>query len=226
MIQNFKLTNKIQLTPDIFELTYECEKEINMLPGQFITFILPWIWWRAYSILELKWKEIVLIIKKWTKEMLGRGWSIMLCDANIWDSFNWVWPAGHFTLKEKDNNKLFLWTWTGFVPLYNQINSALEKNLNSNITFIFWVREVKWVFYLKQLEKLKEKYSNFNYEIYVSREKSLSYKYWYNTDYLTKEITDKYDEYYICWAPWMIESAINTLEKLWVNNEVVFYEKY
>ena len=222
----FKLTKKIQLTADIFELTYDCENELSMIPGQFITFILPWIWWRAYSILELKWNEVILVIKKWTIEMLWRWGSIMLCDANIWDEFNWVWPAGHFILKNENNNKLFLGTWTWFVPLFNQINHALKSWIKWNIKFVFWVRETKWVFYVDKLEYLKEKYSNFDFEIYVSREKSLHYHYWYNTDYINNDTIKEFDEYYICWAPWMIESAILQLDKHWVDKNKVYYEKY
>jgi len=227
--QNFELTKKISLTADIFELTYKYEKNLDdMIAGQFITFILNGIWWRAYSILEVNKenKEVKLIIKKWTIEMHGRWWSIMLCDALIWDIFKWVWPAGHFTLKKKDNNKLFLWTWTWFVPLYNQIVSALNSWTSWKLTFLFWVRETKWLFYINELKALKEKYSNFNYIIYISREKSVSYEKWYITDYLTKKTTDIFNEYYICWAPNMIENSISILKELNMDEGNIFYEKY
>jgi len=227
--QKFELVNKIQLTADIFELTYKYEKNLDeMIPWQFVTFILPDIWWRAYSILErdIEKKQAKLIIKKWTKEMHGRWWSIMLCDALIWDIFKWVWPAGHFKLNPIHNNKLFLWTWTGFVPLYNQIVATLESWNKENITFLFWVRETKWLFYIDKLKALKEKYPNFNFEVYISREKSVSYNKWYITDFLTKETTELFEEYYICWAPHMIESSISILKWFWVNEGNVFYEKY
>ncbi len=217
---------KKKLTSDIFELKYLSEWELSMKPGQFITFILPNIWWRAYSILKLDWKEITLIIKRWSKEMLGRGWSMRLCDAKVWEEFNWVWPAGHFVLKNTNNNKLFIGTWTGFVPLYNQILSWLSDWIKWEFKLLFWVREVKWLFYIKELDNLKKLYTNFDYKIFISREKSLHYEYWYNTDYLTKENCDNFQEYYICWAPNMIESATEKLEKIWINSEKIFFEKY
>jgi hypothetical protein len=55
-----------------------------MIPWQFITFILPKIWWRAYSILKLKWKEITLIIKKRELDEWGRWWSKYICEKDIW----------------------------------------------------------------------------------------------------------------------------------------------
>ena len=224
--QKFELIDKKSLTPDIFEITYKCENKIIMKPWQFITFILPEIWWRAYSILEAKWNNIKLIIKRWSKEMLWRWWSIMLCDAKIWETFNWVWPAGHFVLKPENNAKLFLWTGTGFVPLYNQIVATLENWNKSKITFVFWVREVKWMFYIDELNILKQKYPNFDFRIYISREESLNYEKWYITDYLSKDTVNLCNEFYICWAPLMIESAVSMLDELWVDEKSVFFEKY
>jgi ferredoxin-NADP reductase len=121
------LLEKRSLTDDVFELHYKLPESKEMLPGQFITFILPWIWGRSYSILELRGDIAVLIIKKWGKEDWGRGWSIAFCDAKVWDEFKAVWPAGHFTLQENTKNKLFLWTGTWLVPLYNQIIEGLKK---------------------------------------------------------------------------------------------------
>jgi len=40
MLQKFKIIKKINLTSDIYEITYKLEKEINIKPGQFITFLI------------------------------------------------------------------------------------------------------------------------------------------------------------------------------------------
>jgi NAD(P)H-flavin reductase len=40
MMQLFTLIEKKQLTHDVFELIFESENKIDLLPGQFITFIL------------------------------------------------------------------------------------------------------------------------------------------------------------------------------------------
>lgn len=237
MIQNFELTKKINLTNDVYEMVFKWEKELNMKPWQFITFLLEKIWWRAYSILEIKWNEIVLIIKKRELENWGRWWSKAICEIKIWESLKWVGPAGHFWLKDTKENKLFIWTWTWLVPLYNMIIAELEKNNKNNVFLTFWVRKEEDIFYINELEKIKEKYSNFNYKIYISRVKDiheLSHKFnkvnfqsWYTTNYLTKENISKYSEAYICWAPWMIESTIEKLSNLWFDNwENVFFEKY
>lgn len=236
MLQQFKLIEKKNLTHNVSEMIFEWESELSMKAWQFITFLLDKIWGRAYSILEIKWNKIILIIKKRELDEWGRWWSAFICNLQIGDSLKWVWPAGHFLLKETNSNKLFIWTWTWFVPLYNMIISELEKNKNSKIQFIFWVREKEDIFYLNELEELSNKYINFDFHIYISRVKDLhQYKLehlwntinsWYTTNFLTKENVKEFSEAYICWAPTMIESAVEKLEKLDFDKNNIYFEKY
>lgn len=235
-MQNFKLINKINLTHNVYEMDFEAEWEISMKPWQFITFILDKIGWRAYSILSIEWKVLKLIIKKRELEDWWRWWSKFICEANIWDLFKWVWPAWHFNLVDNNDAKLFIWTGTWLVPLYNMFIHALE-NSTANIHFTFGLREEKDVFYIDELNKLKDKYSNFDFHIYISRVKDLhefkieqktkNINSWYTTNFLTKDNVSEYKEVYICWAPMMIEATVEKLEKLWFKNwENIFFEKF
>jgi NAD(P)H-flavin reductase len=236
MLQQFKLIEKTNLTHNVFLLTFKWEKELTMKPWQFITFIIDWLGWRAYSILEIKWDKVILIIKKRELDEWWRGWSKLICELEIWDSLKWVWPAWHFTLKENNYNKLFIWTGTWLVPLYNMIISELKEKKWNKVYFIFWVREQEDIFYINELEKIKKEYSNFNYSIYISRVKDLhefELKYknskinsWYTTNYLIEENIKEYNEFYICWTPMMIESSVEKLKKLNINEESIYFEKY
>ena len=225
-IQNFELIRKVKLTNDIFKMEFEGENKLDFLYGQFITFILPKIWWRAYSILKAEWKNIILIIKKRKIAAGWRWWSKFICELNIWEKLKWVWPAWHFTLQKNNNSKLFLGTWTWFVPLYNQIKWALENNLWTNIQLLFWLRNLSDIFYEKELIKLKNNYNNFDYKIYLSREKKSNYNKWYITDYLWKQNISNFQEFYICWAPSMIQNSKKILENSWIIKENIFSEEY
>lgn len=222
-LETFNLKEKNKLTHDVFELIFELREEVKMLPGQFITFILPKIWWRAYSILEADWKNIKLIIKRREE---GRWWSKFICDLNIWDTLTWVLPAGHFILREEDNNKIFFWTGTWFVPLFNQIKWAIERNFKWNLKLIFWLREEKDLFYIEQLKELKNEHPNFDFEIFLSREEVDSCRKWYVTDYIKKENIIWFDEFYICWMHMMIDSVIEKVLNLWVKESKIITEKY
>lgn len=225
-IQNFELIKKTKLTNNIFELEFNWEKELDFIYGQFITFLVPIIWWRAYSIFKVNWNKIILIIKKRELENWWRWGSKIICELNIWDKLKWIWPAWHFTLNNNSKNKLFLWTWTGFVPLYSQIKWALKSNVWWKLTFLFWLRTESDIFYKNKLEELKNKYNNFNYYIYLSKEKHTDYKKWYITEYLTQKNMNIYEEFYICWAPSMIQNTKIILNNNWIDKKNILTEEY
>lgn len=223
-----ELIKKTALTHDVFELHYKLPEAKTMLPGQFITFILPGVGGRSYSVLEIEKDIAILVIKRWPAEDGGRGGSIALCDALEWDEFKAVWPAGHFLLQENAHNKLFLGTGTGLVPLYNQIIEWLKKWWGEKYQLVFGVRYMKDMFYIERFEKLKEKYPDtFYYHLVVSRgEEEGVIKKWYVTDFLSENIVSQYGEYYLCGAPAMIESCQEKLQVLWVSGENIYFEKY
>ena len=225
-MQEIKLTKKIQLTEDVFELHYDFWYEVDMKPWQFITFILPGIGGRSYSILEKDKNTVKLTVKKRPSEKWGRGGSVFLCDAEVWTVFKAVWPAGHFVLHENDDNKFFIGTGTGVVPLYNQIISALESGVTYEIKLVFWVRIKMDLFYIDILEKLSIKYPNFSFTICISREDVEGYERWYVTNSISKEVVKAFQEFYLCGMPSMIDSCIDTLKELWVTEEKIFFERY
>ena len=49
---------------------------------------------------------------------------------------------------------------------------------------------------------------------------------WYTTNFLTKNNLKWFEEFYICWAPTMIESSVDKLKKLHFNEENIYFEKY
>lgn len=237
MIQQFKLIEKVNLTHNVYELVFEAENTFEIKAWQFITFLLEGLWGRAYSILELDWNRVKLIIKKRELEEGWRWGSKMICETKIWENLKWVWPAGHFLLQENNKNKLFIWTGTWIVPLYNMIIDQLKKDSKTKVELTFWVREKEDVFYLEKLEYLKEKYLNFDFAIYISRVKDIhefknecknkKVHSWYTTNFLTKENMKNFWEIYICGMPKMIESTVEKLEKLWFKDwKDIFFEKY
>jgi CDP-4-dehydro-6-deoxyglucose reductase len=225
-LNQYSLIEKKSLTSDIFELTFQAKESFDFISGQFITFILPGIWGRAYSVLKTHRNKITLIIKKRSSGNWGRGWSNLICDLNIWNILNGTNPAGHFTLQNNNKNKLFIWTWTWFVPLYNQIIHSIQNNQDCNLTLLFWARTLLDLFYITELEKLKSENNNFNFEVFISREENTTHNSGYVTDYLTEKNIQKSDEFYICWIPVLIDSSLEILTQKWIKPENIFTEKY
>jgi NAD(P)H-flavin reductase len=225
-LNSFKLIDKKNLTNDVYELKFKASEKFNFLPGQFITFILPWIWGRAYSVLKTSWNIISLIIKSRAKSNGWRGWSEYICSREVWDILQWTNPAGKFLLQNNNKNKLFIWTGTGFVPLYNQIIHSLLKKQECKLELLFWARKLEDLFYITELDKLKENNSNFNYQVYLSREENTSHNTGYVTEYLNEKCIKNYDEFYICWIPALIDSWVKILEKNNIDSKNILTEKY
>ena len=224
-MKQFTITKNDKLTHDVFEIHFKTEEPISMNYGQFVTFILPEIGGRSYSVLEENGTTIKLIIKKVELEDSGRWGSIFICDSKVWDTLQGVGPAGHFVLQKNNKNKLFIGTGTGLVPLYNQAVWAVEEKLECSMKFLFGVRRENDLFYIDELNSLSEN-DNFSYQVYTSREQVWDYEEGYVTKYLSKENVAQFEEFYICWMPAMVDACEEKLKELWISEESIFSEKY
>lgn len=223
-MNDFILIEKHKLTSDVYELVFQWKNIIEHTPGQFITFILPdGIWWRSYSILAANDDTFTLIIKRVSD---GKKGSVFLCDIPVNSIVKWVWPVWKFVLHEWKNAKLFAGTGTGIVPLYNQIKATLSWGNWANIYLLFWVRTVNDVFYETQLQDLAKKYSNFRYDIVLSREDEEWYKRWYITDFVGDDVVEEFDEAYLCGAPVVVDAMQKVLTQKGFQEDVIYTEKY
>ncbi|ATU05005.1 hypothetical protein BKN14_00950 [Candidatus Gracilibacteria bacterium HOT-871] len=223
-IQKYFLKNKKNLTKNVYELEFEGENEINVIPGQFITFMIDGIGARAYSILEKDGKNLKFIIKKIELENGGRGGSKFLCEQKVGAELKGIGPSGNFVLKNNNLNKLFLGTGTGFVPLFAQITSLVENDFSGKIKFVFGVREAKDLFHLDEIQKLKNISKNFDFVVYLSQEENQSFK----KGYILEEIksSKEFEEAYICGSPKMVDDAKKELLKNGFDEKNIFEEKY
>ncbi|EKE26885.1 MAG: Oxidoreductase FAD/NAD(P)-binding protein [uncultured bacterium (gcode 4)] len=221
-MNTLKLIKKTKLTHDVYELVFDWE-EHNVLPGQFITFVLPSWLRRAYSISFQTWRNYEFIVKRLEN---WRWWSKQLCDIEIWTELPYIWPVWHFVLKNNEDNKLFIWTWTWFAPLYFQFKKALDNWIKSSLYFIFWVRNINDIFYEKELNFLKNKYTNFDFELFLSKEEKDWTSKWYVTEFLNPENIKSFSEFYICWSSVMVECSRKLLEETWVKSDKIYFEKY
>lgn len=223
-VNNFTLIEKKLLTLDVFELVFEAENDFEMLPGQFLTFLLPKTGFgRAYSVLYKREKRVYFIIKRLEN---GRGGSKEICDYDMWVVLKWVWPSGHFTLWKKENSKIFIGTGTGMVPLYCMIEKLLSSWYSQNIYLCLWNRTLSDMYYLNVFSSWKQKYPNFEFIVYLSREEKVGYKKGYVGDFFHQENIKNFDEFYICGNPNMVDEVEKKLQSLAVEKENIFKEKY
>jgi len=94
------------------------------------------------------------------------------------------------------------------------IRALEESGSGVKSHFIFGVREQRDSFYLEELERIKSVYPLFDYHIYLSQEDSTGTIHGRVTDFLTRENTVSYEEFYLCGSPAMVGDARAKLEEL------------
>ena len=82
----------------------------------------------------------------------------------------------------------------------------------------FWVANKADMFYEEELKKFK----NLEINLYLSREEIEWYNFW-RMDF-SKVDFEKNSEFYICWNPWVVESAKKALNEKWFQN--VYSEEF
>lgn len=226
------LQNKKQLTHDVYELEYVSKSATSIVAGQYLlcdTSGDPKLR-RSYSVSWAEWNSIFFIIKRVSE---GTGGSVAICDQEIGHVMQIWWPMGRFVLENTFCPKIFIGTGTWFAPLYFQLRTAIEKDFQIPLFFLFGVRELRDMYYLDQLQKWSEN-PLFDYEIYCSRESSpLPEKHheWRITEYLIPakllELNKTGEtEFYICGSPAMVTEVRSMLQLYWISQEKVFFEQY
>jgi len=223
----------------LFEFFLAEPKEINFLAGQYLILSIPLvdkIVSRLYSIASspLKKNSFDLVI-----ELVDGGvGSSYLKNLKIGDKVLFKGPAGIFTLKENNKNKVFFATGTGIAP----IRSMIYKILNSNHQipeYLFWgLRKKEDVYFLEELKKIAKEAKNFKFRICLSREKKLDkasnqfFSLGHVDKVFEKELYPKIKEkifnfdFYVCGGRIVVESIYKFLLKKNIPQSNIFFEKF
>ena len=220
----FTLIEKKILTHDVFELIYACPDMLQEppKPGQYVMFQLaPWLN-RAYSFASYRTGEFTLIIKRIA---IGKG-SPIICDAEVGTVFTGMLPLGHFVLENTEVSKCFIWTGTGFAPLYCMVLELLSKpHFEPKIAFLYGVREEKDSFYLEEMRQIWTKLQCDFYPFLSADTRDYATT-GHVTDWIIEENIWAFQEFYICGSPAMVKSAREKLEALGIKKEAIFFEPY
>lgn len=233
-LQTAKLLKKTNLTSDVFELSFEPTAEFSFQAGQFISIkimdnpVSPVI--RGYSISSRpipsssNFELCVKIVEN------GRG-SNWLNSLKPNDEIQFLGPTGKFIFDENfTGTHLFIGTGTGISPLKAMIeDQLLNRNTAKKLHLLFGVRYINGVFYEEIFKKLAEKFSNFTYEITISRPEKEDYtgKKGRVTDILrNKNFDPNSTKAYLCGLKDMIVEVSSILEQKELTKEQILFEQY
>jgi len=191
------------ITDDVLELKLKIEKKLKVIPWQFANIVMKdenWEFKRSYSVVEQKWNILTFAIKlkQWWR------WWEFLKKVTIWHNLKTSGIFWKFVLKNTENPKIFIATWTWLSPIMNMIHSWLKWNKNF---LLFWVANKKDLFYLNKIQKNQNLIS----QIFLSREEVEWFEHW-RID-LTKYNFPKNTEFYICWNPWLVNNTKKYLQE-------------
>jgi ferredoxin-NADP reductase len=219
-----------------FFLSIENVETFSFLPGQFITLDLPISEkrqhrWRSYSIANAPDGGNTLelcIVRKYD----GLGSTYLFDEIKIGSKLTFKGPDGAFTLPKSIANKnlVMICTGTGIAPFRSFVQHVANEHLEFKaMHLIFGARHVEDVLYKNEMEAMAQKYSNFQYDIALSREKEGLWHQGYVHDIYKKAYADNVTDtlFYLCgWTAMIDEAVSNLIVSMGCDKSQVVYELY
>lgn len=221
------------LTHDIKEIIMKIETPnvISFKPGQYVQFKIPNTnEFRAYSVASKpSQKDYIELIARLIPE--GVCTTYMHHVLKEGDEAVATGPYGDFYLQENSTKDIIcIAGGSGLAPIKSIVFHLFEKGTDRNVIFFFGSREARDLYYRKEFEALAKKYKNFRYVPAISNPSpsdnwtgETGYIHLCIEKYVDKE-TEK--EAYLCGPPLMIDAAVETLYKLGVKHNDIFFDKF
>lgn len=141
-------------------------------------------------------------------------------------------PAGEFVIKEdvqgSQDPLVFVGTGSGLAPLRSMILDQLRtKETKRQIKLHWGMREASDLFWLDYFEELRKNYSNFSYDITLSRPpEGWTLCKGRVTNCLTVHELLPNAHYYVCGNPNMIEDSMKVLKERGITDDHMHHEKF
>ncbi len=139
-------------------------------------------------------------------------------------------PYGDFYLRDSTREIFLVATGSGLAPLMSILYQIANDGISRKTTLVFGARHKKDLFYLQEMEALKQKIPGFEVIFTLSRPEEEDR--WEGergrvTNVLEKIIKNGADkEAYLCGNPAMVESCVELLTKKGIPQELIFFDKF
>lgn len=212
-------------TPTVYTIAINISKEIPApKPGQFFMII------SVVNGIEVKkpysyssWNNNV--VEFCVKMVPGGRFSNHLHTLKKGNQIKLSGPFGVFTLRQPtDKEIIFLATGSGISALKPMIYQALSFQ-SPNVWLFLGVKVEQEIIYRKEFEALASQYNKFKFIPVLSRQ-SWSGETGHVQDVVSKYISSREADIYICGVPQMVEDCKNKMESLGFPKGRIFFEKY
>src|SRR6478609_3362675 len=221
------------VTPDMRHLVLELvePREIKFFPGQYIDITVPGTdETRSFSMANTSSRDsgqLEFVIRVYPDGLFSH---FLDAGLTIGDRLDVTGPFGVFTLREGENDLVFLGGGAGMAPILSLLRSMAERGIGRKATYYYGARGRRDLCFEEELRGLEGSLANFRFVPALSEpadgdewtgETGLI------TDVLKRHETDlKNTHAYVCGPPPMVEAALPLLEILGVPEKRIYYDKF
>jgi propane monooxygenase reductase subunit len=205
--------------------------DFKFFPGQYIDIKVPGHdATRSFSMANTSSREsgqLEFVIKVYPDGLFSHFLDTQLA---IGDRLDISGPYGVFTLREGENDLVFLGGGAGMAPILSLLRSMAERGIGRKATYYYGARGRRDLCFEEELRGLEGSMPNFRYVPALSEpaegdewegETGLI------TDVVKRHETDlKTVHAYVCGPPPMVEAALPLLEILGVPEKRIYYDKF
>jgi ferredoxin-NADP reductase len=215
------------LNDSIMEVTFTKPNGFLYRMGQFVSIKVNEVNYRAYSLVSHPSDDFLKIAAAVGHKGLGADYLKNISKLNN-TQIQYIGPSGRFFLADSPSPQIiFLATGTGIAPFIPMLRDLIEfKNgKNSKIKLFLSSTTNSKLFYVNELERLKNLQDTFEYKIFLTRENIQGFEFGRITgNYSIIDPTNT--QVYICGHPDMVNENINLVQNMGILDKNLFFEKF
>jgi len=204
--------------------------EIKFFPGQYVDIAIPDTGAvRSFSMANTSSREsglLEFVIKVYPDGQFSKFLAEKLAEG---DRLDLTGPFGVFTLREGDNDLVFVGGGAGMAPILALLRTMAERGLTRKATFFYGARTKKDLCFEAELHRLEDRLPDFRYIPALSEpgDEEWDGETGLITDVVKRHASDLRGAHaYVCGPPPMVEAALPLLATLGVEEKRIYYDKF
>jgi propane monooxygenase reductase component len=205
--------------------------EIKFFPGQYMDIKIPGTTVvRSFSMANTSSREgglLEFVIKVYPDGQFSRFLADKLAEG---DRLELTGPFGVFTLREGDNDLVFVGGGAGLAPILALLRSMAERGIARKATFFYGARTRADLCFEPELRELERTLPDFRYLPALSEaagDDGWAGETGLITDVVKRHAKDLTGAHaYVCGPPPMVEAALPLLASLGVEEKRIYYDKF
>jgi propane monooxygenase reductase subunit len=206
-------------------------KEIKFFPGQYIDILVPGTQaTRSFSMANTTSRDtgqLEFVIKIYPDGLFSHFLDATLA---VGDRLDISGPFGVFTLREGENDLIFVGGGAGMAPILALLRSMAERGISRKATYYYGARGRRDLCFEEELRGLEESLPSFRYVPALSEPAEGDG--WDGETGLITDVVKRHESdlknvhAYVCGPPPMVEAALPLLGILGVPEKRIYYDKF